>query len=311
MAYHAALDRTIMFGGMTASGASDLTYEWDGTDWQLLTPGIKPSARFASCMTYDSDRERLVLFGGFPSLADTWEWNGSYWQDVTPLFGISPPGHFGYQISYDTVRRRTVLFGDDGTTWEWNGGTWTQRTPVTTSPSGRSSGSMAYDSVREQTMLWGGVNSGTKPNTWVYGPTHPAVSYPFGSGCAGSVGTPTLRVENDVRPWLGKLITLTMEPVPQPEIGLIWIGSKTSWLGAPLPTPLDSLGMPGCQLLVGLNSSGFIIGALGHLGMSFLVPTTPSLLGVETHWQGAAFDAPANAFGMVTSQALTLVLGGQ
>jgi hypothetical protein len=78
-------------------------------------------------MTYDSVRQRVVLFGGLGGgssrLNDTWEWDGQAWTQVADT---GPAPRSGYAMTYDSRRQRVVLFGGlAGTalndTWEWKG----------------------------------------------------------------------------------------------------------------------------------------------------------------------------------------------
>ena len=80
-------------------------------------------------MAYDSGRSRLVLFGGteeeFAQPADTWEFDGANWIDVTP--DPSPPARFTSAMVFDSARSRIVMFGgasvaDD--VWSWLNDTW-------------------------------------------------------------------------------------------------------------------------------------------------------------------------------------------
>ena len=131
-------------------------------------------------MVYDPVRHVIVLFGGYSGnpanlyLNDTWEFNGTNWQQVnTPQ---SPSGRNHHAMVYDSQRRVVVLFGgrsaadpqlDD--TWEYNGATWTQVSPAQ-SPGGRESHAMAYDGERHMTVLFGGTANGSDPlgDTWEY-----------------------------------------------------------------------------------------------------------------------------------------------
>jgi hypothetical protein len=147
------------------------TWEWDGVSWtQLADTG--PGARAASAMTYDSDRDRVVLFGGRllvnPSksgagnLSDTWEWNGAEW---TQQADQGPEGRRGHAMVYDVARKQSVLFGgasvgtvetrEFSDTWTWDGKSWKQAASF--GPSKRSLHSMAYDDVLGLTVLFGGV----------------------------------------------------------------------------------------------------------------------------------------------------------
>src|SRR5258708_30934628 len=88
-------------------------------DWGPISTGSAPPGREFGAMTYDSGRGRTVLFGGDqyfsgsstvpPYLADTWEWDGSSWINVTPA--VSPPGLSGAAMAYDSRRGVSVLFG--------------------------------------------------------------------------------------------------------------------------------------------------------------------------------------------------------
>jgi hypothetical protein len=67
-------------------------------------------------MAYNSDRQRVVLFGGAskdnPLLTETWEWDGSTWSQLHTA--TSPPGRQDTAMSYDMARKRMVLYGGSG-----------------------------------------------------------------------------------------------------------------------------------------------------------------------------------------------------
>src|SRR5262249_34864540 len=90
MAYDSARGHVVLFGGDDGQGLnmSD-TWEWDGTDWTERHPAHAPPARHQHSLAFDSARGRIVLFGGVSStpgirLADTWEWDGTDWQQIQP-----------------------------------------------------------------------------------------------------------------------------------------------------------------------------------------------------------------------------------
>jgi len=78
MAYHAARERVMLFGGLMVSGSnSSETWDWDGIKWVQVAPILSPAGREYQAMAYDSVRQRTVLFGGIVpagELADTWEY---------------------------------------------------------------------------------------------------------------------------------------------------------------------------------------------------------------------------------------------
>lgn len=156
------------------TATSNRTWLWDGRAWssQANSPLLQP--RSDTAMAFDSQRGRMVMFGGNGTavLGDTWEWDGSSW---TPrAVGIAPGARFAHGCAYDAARGCTVLFGGRanlsnalGETWEWDGTTWRQRFPQH-APSARGNMAMAYDPLRQRTVLHGGAAllSGTLADTW-------------------------------------------------------------------------------------------------------------------------------------------------
>ncbi|MBK8268612.1 MAG: hypothetical protein IPK83_10055 [Planctomycetes bacterium] len=140
------------------------TWEWNGSKWmRLSTSG--PPARQNHAMTFDSNRNVIVMFGGSPQvgpqLSDTWEWNGIEWLQRNPA--TVPPARTYHQIAFDSRRGVTVLFGGYSQniggpmaeTWEFDGVNWTQRIPEH-SPPARLEFGMAFDAARGVTVLFGG-----------------------------------------------------------------------------------------------------------------------------------------------------------
>src|SRR5262249_15235538 len=131
------------------------TWELDGVSWQQRSPGSAPSPRMDAGMTYDSGRQRTVLFGGRVGgecgalLNDTWEWNGTAWTLRTPA--ISPPAAAGVHPVSDSARGKTWLlagsqmWGFDGTNWSTND-----------APPPRSTAASCYDSARGRLVYFGG-----------------------------------------------------------------------------------------------------------------------------------------------------------
>src|SRR5207247_7549759 len=121
------------------------------------------SRRWHARMVYDSHRHRIVLFGGqatdstSTAFADTWEYDGRHWTNVTPAQSPAPRTNFG--MAYDPQRKVTVLFGghlpaDADDTWEWDGTTWTQS--VATGPHAREGHVMTYDPKRGAIVMAAG-----------------------------------------------------------------------------------------------------------------------------------------------------------
>jgi hypothetical protein len=139
------------------------TWEWDGENWTKKSPVSKPPPRLFPALTFDSIREKVVLFGEkafLNPLNDTWEWDGVDWTQKFPA--ASPPGRNAFALTYDDAHGRALLFGgyDESNetnlndTWEWDGVDWAQKFPLA-SPSKRSWHGLAYDSIRGRVVLFG------------------------------------------------------------------------------------------------------------------------------------------------------------
>ncbi|MFH0887749.1 MAG: kelch repeat-containing protein [Planctomycetota bacterium] len=145
--------------------------------WTLVPSDNKPSPRFGHAMTYDSTRNKIVLFGGSELNNETWEREGTQWILKSPTHKPSP--RYVHSMVYDSDRGKVVLFGGlsensinsyelihSDETWEWDGTDWTLKTPVH-KPSGRRAMAMAYDSGRHKTVLFGGeTETSISDETW-------------------------------------------------------------------------------------------------------------------------------------------------
>lgn len=133
MAYDAARQRVVLFGGIDARGTFGDTWLWDGAYWtQVANTG--PQARRNHALAYDSVRQQVVLFGGTAGgatrLEDTWIWDGLNWTQVAESGPVPRRAH---AMASDNARGLIVLFGGEARdrelsdTWEWDGSEWTQR----------------------------------------------------------------------------------------------------------------------------------------------------------------------------------------
>jgi hypothetical protein len=117
-------------------------------------------------MTYDSLRERVILFGGARSgemMNETWAWDGNHWIQVSTE-GPSP--RFPAGFAYDTARQNVLLFGGHaidaqgiatyGDTWIWDGTTWKELR--VTGPSPRDGADVVFFQDSEELLLFGGAD---------------------------------------------------------------------------------------------------------------------------------------------------------
>lgn len=224
MAYDSSRRVVMMFGGITSSTRTlfNDTWEFDGNNWQQIQTIAAPTPRWTPVMSYDYNRKKIVLHGGYNwddyHLTDTWEYDSSQktWFKIAER-GIDSDG--AGAMAYDPTISRVVLFGGYSasratlnTTWEYDGTIWRQMFP-TQKPLPIDKGSMVFYPNAGTLVLFGGAFFDTQnqkwvyPNdTWIYKTTDPASSptpTPTASSSATPTSTPTARQLEDV--WVGKI----------------------------------------------------------------------------------------------------------
>lgn len=176
--YDSRRNRVLSFGGYCGCGnatdgrlADFLELKSDG--WvEIATLAERATAEPG--VSYDSKRDRVVLFGGGGAnravFSDTWEYDGNAWARTATQ---GPEARQAFVMAYDEQRGVIVLYGGFGSnpgqpfsdTWTYDGMTWTR--VATTGPVGRMAAGMAYDSKRGRMILFGGTNSdGFLQDTW-------------------------------------------------------------------------------------------------------------------------------------------------
>lgn len=137
-----------------------------------------------------------------------------------------------------------------------------------------------------------------------------ATTAAFGAGCAGALGVPTLAATGGTRPALGSTFTVLADGLPF-GIAVLQFGLSNTLMGGavPLPLPLASIGMPGCDLLVDPLASFVLVGAGTSATWSWPLPATPGLFGVAFYQQAFPLDPAANALGFSASPGLVGVIG--
>jgi hypothetical protein len=99
MAYDAARRVCVVYGGYGPYGYTNDTWEYDGIEWTQKTPPHNPGRRSNVAMCYDSDRQKIMLWGtrngevGPADLSDLWEYDGVDWVQRTATNdpGTPPP----------------------------------------------------------------------------------------------------------------------------------------------------------------------------------------------------------------------------
>lgn len=144
LAYDPSTGRLVMFGGLSEADVAQKrypygdTWEFTGRRWVLRTPPVAPPARGGAVMDTDTNRERVLLFGGATvfnetgiEYADTWSYQNGTWTQLQPP--ASPPSRRQAAGAFDRTRDRLIVYGGlTGKdtilrdTWEFDGTTWTQ-----------------------------------------------------------------------------------------------------------------------------------------------------------------------------------------
>ena len=185
MAYDSESDRSILFGGFVGVGDATVgtwAYDLEMDSWTNMSPAHAPTERGYHAMTYDSESDRVILFGGQDNapriLGDTWAYdlNTNTWTNMTSN-GPSPRDYAA--MAYDAQSDRVVLFGGTTSTgwpgndtwiYDFNINTWTNVTTAA-GPAWRTyAHGMAYDSKSDRVILYGGlVPNRVRPDeTWAY-----------------------------------------------------------------------------------------------------------------------------------------------
>ncbi|MDX2093783.1 MAG: hypothetical protein SFX73_38450, partial [Kofleriaceae bacterium] len=172
--------RVIMFGG-DAGGEAPFNDVWelDGAKWTPRVAATSPLGRIRFGFAYDGRRKVAVMFGGFRDkdpvnggrLADTWEWDGTTWTQVTTA--TSPPPRSAHALVYDPVRGVMVMWGgqDETTvlddTWEYDGTDW-RRITSATMPVALHGVAATYDPAHHRILSNGGTDASGNPVTTTY-----------------------------------------------------------------------------------------------------------------------------------------------
>ncbi len=188
MEYDAQSKKTVMFSGLEMWPDGDYpddTWIYDSTfnNWTEVFPASSPSGRAGHRMAYDSESDRIIMFGGrapdgITGLVDTWSYDldTNNWTQMSPA--ISPVARWYHSMTYDRESDRVILFGgwsfppvamthSDTWAYDYNTDTWEEMTPAL-SPPARYLHSISYDNESDRTVLFGGYDQSDFSDTWTY-----------------------------------------------------------------------------------------------------------------------------------------------
>ncbi len=210
MAYDTVNQRLFLFGGYgwPSNEYTNASYTWNGTTWvPVTTSGGPPDGRVWHGMAYDSDRGRMMVFGGqrrgVGYMRDFWELDSAsgVWTQLSADNNndYGPSRRKRFAMCYDPVHHLTMLFGGEtyqgtnsGETWLWDAQTTMWTLASTTGPSARTGASMSFDPERGSIVLFGGNDGAYENDTWMWDGdarkwTHMAGTIPPGRSLAALV----------------------------------------------------------------------------------------------------------------------------
>jgi len=184
MAYDSESDRVVLFGGELGrawgpAGSDTWSYNPTTNRWTQMSPSIGPRGRGGHDMVYDTESDRIILFGGTDQSGEgdgaawAYDFNTDTWTEQAP----GPPARHGLRMAYDTESDRVILFGgrpaqqggslfNDTWAYDFNTDSWTEMKP-SISPSARTHHYMTYDAESDRVIVWAGSGTSCR-NVWAY-----------------------------------------------------------------------------------------------------------------------------------------------
>ncbi len=152
---------TVLIGGRQESGTGNRfakTWEFDGSDWKLLTPTNELPAQSFPLLAFHPHQKDIFLFSGF-QLSDIWRYDGQSWtlfpSQVPPLMRGSPIAKVVYFEQTDAFIF-TNLEGETQIFAPFREDKWRLLPSRNESNRGRFGFDMVYDANRGVIVLFGG-----------------------------------------------------------------------------------------------------------------------------------------------------------
>lgn len=293
---------TVLFGGFGSASSFPIplladTWEWNGAVWAARTPALSPTPRAGAALAYDPLRQRTVLFGGRngftaqDQFADTWEWDGANWQQLSPL--VAPPPLLEPSMHFDPASGGLLMVGTEivgslSTTHVWRlaNGQWTQ---LSSQPDYLLGSPTAWDFHRQRIV-------GDKLGVLSEWTATPGAVNGFGAGCGAPV--PTLGVRTRPRVGAAGFGFESASGGLQPMLIAVGFGQGNAPIGG------------GCTILVSapLATLAALTNASGRAEVPLPLPPAMVLRGVGLYAQTAGLDS-SMPLGIGLSAGLSIVLG--
>jgi hypothetical protein len=153
------------------------------TEVVTVTPVPWPAPRGIPAMAYDSESDRVIVFGGelekpFSEKVSSATWSydveSNEWTDMRP--STKPRALGGSSMAYDIESDRIIMYGGGDADYNYYDGTWAydfnsnEWSRLASGPEKREGAIMVYDSESDRMILFGGVRigEGVFDDTWSY-----------------------------------------------------------------------------------------------------------------------------------------------
>lgn len=320
MAFDSRRGKAVMYGSQSGAGAqAQQTWEYDGSTWAQAATATIPPGIESPGMTFDKGRGVTVMFGGYNGLSPgtdyrtTYEFDGTNWYLRTTA--NAPATGYRTSMVYDDLHGRALLYGGytggvmQRIVWQYDGTNWTQAL-ANAGPTRGTLGYAAYDTLRNQFYYIAGSGPGGAPNeTYIYAGRSTALAGPYGRGCAGNAGTPSLVATS--LPVLASTYTLdagNLSGAVCPLFVLHGFSNSQSAFG-PLPYNLAPIGFGGCSLETSADLALFTLGFGGTATSTIAIPSTPNFLDLQLWSQVLTLDSAAPNGNGAISNGIHAVLG--
>jgi N-acetylneuraminic acid mutarotase len=180
MAYDTESDRVIMFGGGVDFFDVEGTWAYDYNDniWTEMSPEISPPKDHGHQMAYDSESDRVILWGTLAVFNEdysvwAYDYNTDTWEEIKPKNG-HPKLLAEGAMAYASSAERIILHHSvDLWAYDYNANAWTELKPEKPIPYLLYRHAMVYNANADRIIAFGGetlLGDELGSQTWVYDP---------------------------------------------------------------------------------------------------------------------------------------------
>jgi N-acetylneuraminic acid mutarotase len=186
MAYDAESDKVILFGGINGENLNQAlnetwVFDYQTNSWTKMEPAVSPPAMGWPAMAYDSEADRVLVWGGWPTMdarpglerTPIWayDYNSNTWTELPNTDG--PVENYLGAMAYDSDLDLSFLYvGNQFWSYDYNNNHWEKLIDVSAKPGRRADHAVVYDSQSKYIILFGGNDNLSQPDneTWYYDP---------------------------------------------------------------------------------------------------------------------------------------------